>query len=150
MSAYVIFDVEIRDLNRYQDFMKQVKPALEAEGGEIIQFGMPVDPGNLLLVGKLGAIDILGVDMRTSGDAFVRFSADIGAETNRAADGRHTEPFRLARGLCLMGAVAAGVQQSADAAQAIHLLAESIDEQVQATLRRKTATLTQLFDKQED
>lgn len=37
-------------------------------------------------------------------------SADIGAETNRAADGRHTEPFRLARSLCLMGAVAAGAQ----------------------------------------
>jgi citrate lyase subunit beta / citryl-CoA lyase len=37
-------------------------------------------------------------------------SADIGAETNRAADGRHSEPFRLARSLCLMGAVAAGVQ----------------------------------------
>ncbi|MDP2800567.1 MAG: CoA ester lyase [Phreatobacter sp.] len=37
-------------------------------------------------------------------------SADIGAETNRAADGRHTEPFRLARALCLMGAVAAGAQ----------------------------------------
>ena len=37
-------------------------------------------------------------------------SANIGAETNRAADGRHTEPFRLARSLCLMGAVAAGAQ----------------------------------------
>ena len=37
-----------------------IPAALEAEGGEIIQFGMPVDPGNLLLVGKLGAIDILG------------------------------------------------------------------------------------------
>lgn len=37
-------------------------------------------------------------------------SADIGAETNRGPDGRHTEPFRLARSLCLMGAVAAGVQ----------------------------------------
>lgn len=37
-------------------------------------------------------------------------SADIGAETNRAADGRHTEPFRIARSLCLFGAVAAGVQ----------------------------------------
>ena len=29
-------------------------------------------------------------------------------------------------------------------------LAGSVDEQVQATLRRKIATLTQLFDKQED
>lgn len=37
-------------------------------------------------------------------------SADIGAETNRGPDGRHTEPFRLARALCLMGAVAAEVQ----------------------------------------
>ncbi len=37
-------------------------------------------------------------------------SADIGAETNRAPDGRHTEPFRIARSLCLFGAVAAGVQ----------------------------------------
>jgi citrate lyase subunit beta/citryl-CoA lyase len=37
-------------------------------------------------------------------------SADIGAETNRGSDGRHTEPFRIARSLCLFGAVAAGVQ----------------------------------------
>lgn len=37
-------------------------------------------------------------------------SADIGSETNRASDGRHTEPFRIARSLCLFGAVAAGVQ----------------------------------------
>ncbi|WP_439575554.1 HpcH/HpaI aldolase/citrate lyase family protein [Phreatobacter sp.] len=37
-------------------------------------------------------------------------SADISAETNRAPDGRHTEPFRLVRSLCLFGAVAAGVQ----------------------------------------
>ncbi len=32
MSAYVIFDVEIRDLERYQTFMKGVKPALDAAG----------------------------------------------------------------------------------------------------------------------
>ena len=30
MSAYVIFDVEIRDPARYQEFMAGVKPALEA------------------------------------------------------------------------------------------------------------------------
>lgn len=35
MAAYVIFDVDIRDANRYQDFMKQVKPALEKAGGAI-------------------------------------------------------------------------------------------------------------------
>jgi uncharacterized protein (DUF1330 family) len=32
MPAYVIFDVEIRDPARYQEFMSGVKPALEAAG----------------------------------------------------------------------------------------------------------------------
>lgn len=36
MSAYVIFDVEIFDLARYQDFMSRVKPALEAAGGRYL------------------------------------------------------------------------------------------------------------------
>lgn len=30
MAAYVIFDVEIRDMNQYQVFMQGVKPAVEA------------------------------------------------------------------------------------------------------------------------
>jgi len=30
MSAYVIFDIEIRDLARYQEFMNGVKPAPKA------------------------------------------------------------------------------------------------------------------------
>lgn len=37
-----------------------IPSALEAEGGEIIQFGMPVDPGNLLLIGRLNQIDVIG------------------------------------------------------------------------------------------
>ncbi len=37
-------------------------------------------------------------------------AADIGAESKHDADGRYIEPFRLARSLCLFGAVAAGVQ----------------------------------------
>jgi citrate lyase subunit beta/citryl-CoA lyase len=36
-------------------------------------------------------------------------SAALGTETNRAADGRYTDPFRLARTLCVAGAAAAGV-----------------------------------------
>jgi citrate lyase subunit beta / citryl-CoA lyase len=36
-------------------------------------------------------------------------SAEIGAETNRDADGRLTEPYRLARALCLFAAAAAKV-----------------------------------------
>ncbi len=36
-------------------------------------------------------------------------AADIGAETNKAPDGGFSEPFRLARNLCLFGAAAATV-----------------------------------------
>lgn len=39
MSEYVIFDVEIRDITRYQDFMKQVKPALDAAGAHYLARG---------------------------------------------------------------------------------------------------------------
>ena len=37
-------------------------------------------------------------------------SADIGSETNRDADGRYLDPYRLARTLCIAGAAAARVQ----------------------------------------
>lgn len=39
MSAYVIFDVEIRDMVRYQDFMQSVKPALDAAGARYLARG---------------------------------------------------------------------------------------------------------------
>jgi uncharacterized protein (DUF1330 family) len=39
MSAYVIFDVEIRDAARYQDFMNQVKPALAQAGANYLSRG---------------------------------------------------------------------------------------------------------------
>ena len=39
MTAYVIFDVEIRDINRYQDFMIQVKPALAEAGAKYLTRG---------------------------------------------------------------------------------------------------------------
>jgi len=39
LSAYVVFDVEIRDMSRYQDFMKQVKPALDAAGARYLARG---------------------------------------------------------------------------------------------------------------
>lgn len=39
MSAYVIFDVEIRDPARYQSFMQGVKPALEAAGARYLARG---------------------------------------------------------------------------------------------------------------
>ena len=39
MPAYVIFDVEIRDATRYQEFMAGVKPALEAAGARYLARG---------------------------------------------------------------------------------------------------------------
>jgi uncharacterized protein (DUF1330 family) len=39
MSAYVIFDVEIRDMSKYQAFMKGVKPALDAAGARHLARG---------------------------------------------------------------------------------------------------------------
>jgi molybdenum cofactor cytidylyltransferase len=41
---------------------RDVIPAgLEAAGGEILRLGMPVDPGNLLLLGRLGTRSVIGV-----------------------------------------------------------------------------------------
>ncbi len=38
-----------------------VPSALEMAGGKVDQFGMPVDPGNLLLLGHLGSLPVIGV-----------------------------------------------------------------------------------------
>ena len=39
MPAYVIFDVEIRDMDQYQEYMKRVKPVIEAAGGKYLARG---------------------------------------------------------------------------------------------------------------
>lgn len=39
MAAYVIFDVDIRDSTRYQDFMTKVKPALAQAGARYLARG---------------------------------------------------------------------------------------------------------------
>ncbi len=39
MAAYVIFDVDIRDMGQYQEFMKRAKPAVEAAGGKYLARG---------------------------------------------------------------------------------------------------------------
>jgi molybdenum cofactor cytidylyltransferase len=38
-----------------------IPAALTAAGGKILHFGMPVDPGNLMLMGELGAVPVLGL-----------------------------------------------------------------------------------------
>jgi molybdenum cofactor cytidylyltransferase len=42
------------------DIRDLIPTALTNSGGEIIRFGMPVDPGNLLLLGKIGDISVIG------------------------------------------------------------------------------------------
>ena len=37
-----------------------IPAAIRAAGGEVLHFGMPVDPGNLLLLGRIGDVPILG------------------------------------------------------------------------------------------
>ncbi|MCC6474922.1 MAG: DUF1330 domain-containing protein [Burkholderiales bacterium] len=39
MTAYVIFDVDVRDPDRYQDFMTKVKPALAQAGARYLARG---------------------------------------------------------------------------------------------------------------
>ena len=38
-----------------------IPAALERAGGEVLRLGMPVDPGNLLMLGRLGAASVIGV-----------------------------------------------------------------------------------------
>ena len=39
MAAYLIFDVEIHDMVRYQEYMAVIKPALEAVGARYLARG---------------------------------------------------------------------------------------------------------------
>lgn len=64
---------------------KDVVPVgIEAAGGVVEQFGMPVDPGNLLLLARVGAVPVLGVpgcarSLKPSGFDWVlgRLCADV-------------------------------------------------------------------------
>jgi molybdenum cofactor cytidylyltransferase len=38
-----------------------IPAAIEQAGGEVVRFGMPVDPGNLLLLGRRGDADVIGL-----------------------------------------------------------------------------------------
>lgn len=38
-----------------------IPAALVQAGGQVVHLGMPVDPGNLLMLGRLGGIDVIGV-----------------------------------------------------------------------------------------
>ena len=38
-----------------------IPAAVEAAGGEVVHLGMPVDPGNLMMFGRLGGVPVIGV-----------------------------------------------------------------------------------------
>jgi molybdenum cofactor cytidylyltransferase len=38
-----------------------IPAAIERAGGDVLHFGMPVDPGNLLLLGRVGTLPVLGL-----------------------------------------------------------------------------------------
>lgn len=43
------------------DLRDTAPEAVRAAGGEVVHFGMPVDPGNLLFLGRLGALPVIGL-----------------------------------------------------------------------------------------
>jgi molybdenum cofactor cytidylyltransferase len=66
------------------DIHDVIPSAIEAVGGEIVHFGMPVDPGNLLLIGNLKGCPVIGApgcarSPRENGFDWVlaRLSADV-------------------------------------------------------------------------
>jgi citrate lyase subunit beta/citryl-CoA lyase len=81
------------------------------------EFGLPDGRTRVIAIGSETAAGVFalgtfaGASQRLAGIAWggEDLSADIGAETNRRADGAYTEPYRLARTLTLLGATAAAV-----------------------------------------
>lgn len=66
-----------------------IPAAIEAAGGTVTHFGMPVDPGNLLLIGKLGGADVIGLpgcarSPKLNGFDFVLWRLAAGLPVSRA------------------------------------------------------------------
>jgi molybdenum cofactor cytidylyltransferase len=66
-----------------------IPAAIEAAGGTVDHFGMPVDPGNLLLVGKLGTANVVGLpgcarSPKLNGFDFVLWRLAAGLPVGRA------------------------------------------------------------------
>ncbi len=134
---YLIVRVNARDSGLTEADLDAVMPAWpdavmlpKAEGGTDVSYldaqlalreqahGSPVGHTKILVVATETAKAVFqlgtyaGTSARLSGLTWGAedLAADIGAESKHDADGRYIEPFRLARSLCLFGAVAAGVQ----------------------------------------
>ena len=68
--------------------------ALRAAGGEVTRFGMPVDPGNLLFIGRLQGAEVIGLP---------------GCARSMALNGADWVLSRLACGLAVTSADIAGM-----------------------------------------
>ncbi|WP_210484513.1 HpcH/HpaI aldolase/citrate lyase family protein [Microvirga antarctica] len=81
------------------------------------EFGLPDGATRILAIATENAAGVFalgtfaGASHRLAGLTWggEDLSADLGAETNRHADGSYTDPYRLARAFALMGAAAAAV-----------------------------------------
>jgi len=134
---YLIVRVNARDSGLIEGDLDAVMPARpdaimlpKAEGGTDVSYldaqlarreqahGSPAGHTRILVVATETAKAVFqlgtyaGASARLSGLTWGAedLAADIGAESKHDADGRYIEPFRLARALCLFGAVAAGAQ----------------------------------------
>jgi len=134
---YLIVRVNARDTGLTESDLDAVIPARpdaimlpKAEGGADVSYldmelarreqanAIPVGHTKILVVATETAKAIFqlgtyaGTSARLSGLTWGAedLAADIGAESKHDATGRYIEPFRLARSLCLFGAVAADAQ----------------------------------------
>jgi len=76
------------------DAMDVAPEALRAAGGEVTRFGMPVDPGNLLFIGRLQGAEVIGLP---------------GCARSMALNGADWVLSRLACGLAVTSADIAGM-----------------------------------------
>jgi molybdenum cofactor cytidylyltransferase len=53
--------VLINGASMTKDRLDTVPAAISAVGGEIVHFGMPVEPGNMLLLARVGAVPVVGL-----------------------------------------------------------------------------------------
>ena len=61
MKAQGLLPILVFGASAIVDRADVVPAALKAAKGRVIHLGMPVDPGNLLMLGQLGAVDVIGV-----------------------------------------------------------------------------------------
>ena len=60
-AGYGLDPILVLGASAIMDRRDVIPAAVERAGGEIVRLGMPVDPGNLMMLGRLGARTVLGV-----------------------------------------------------------------------------------------